>query len=154
MDGEPGEMEMGWGSGFGATNTNCTFQPESCMCVCWPQLLFSKASVWVKSKNHNKITCLSWNLPRFCFFSVAPNLFLLFAAFADAKRFAILFRLSRPSKGEEECKVFMCSWGCFFKLFRFFCVYIIWIYSRWAAFRYVKSFAWHWVRLHAKKYLI
>jgi len=96
MDGEPGEMEMGWGSGFGATNTNCTFQPESCMCVCWPQLLFSKASVWVKSKNHNKITCLSWNLPRFCFFSVAPNLFLLFAAFADAKRFAILFRLSLP----------------------------------------------------------
>jgi len=32
------------GSGFGATNTNCTFQPESCMCVCWPQLLFSKES--------------------------------------------------------------------------------------------------------------
>lgn len=67
------------------------------MCLCeWVSMcvlpgIFLPATVWVKSKNHNKITRLSWNLPRI--FSLSLRLLFFYAG--DAKRFAILL-LSCP----------------------------------------------------------
>lgn len=111
-----GEM----GRGLGAANTNCTFQPElhvsECVCVCWPQLLFFKGECLgqIKKSQQNYLPVMKFASILFllhcCYFHFFLVFFFLFAAFADAKRFAILFRLPRPSKAEEEeCKVFLCS---------------------------------------------